>query len=174
MWICNWRQSGFGSFVHRALDLPMCLPARHSMSSPELPSAHCACTDYWLVWLNECTCVYIFYICTVYIYSVYVYIGVYYVYRHVATYPNSPCFKENLWWVSKVNWCGYSKIPQQDGSAKILTLIFLWVCLAEEGHEVKMFTLYQGKFQTERSYVFSRVRQGQGSWKTVGILTSKN
>lgn len=29
--------------------------------------------------------------------------------------------------------------------------IFLWVCLAEEGHEVKMFTLYQGKFQTERS-----------------------
>lgn len=122
MWICNWRQSGFGSFIHRALDLPMCLPAWHSMSSPELPSAHCACTDYRLVWLNECTCVYIFYICTVYIYSVYVYIGVYYVYRHVATYPNSPCFKENLWWITKVNWCGYSKIPQQDVFAKILTL----------------------------------------------------
>lgn len=99
MWICNWRQSGFGSLVHRALDLPMCLPPvwHNCVSSPELPSAHYACTDYRLVWLNECTCVYIFYICTVYIYSVYVYIGVYYVYRHVATYPNSPCFKENLW-----------------------------------------------------------------------------
>lgn len=45
--------------------------------------------------------------------------------------------------------------------------IFLWVCLAEEGHEVKMFTLYQGKFQTERSCVFSSVRQWLGSWKTV-------
>lgn len=102
----------------------MCLPpAWHNcVSSPELPSAHCACTDYRLVWLNECTCVYIFYICTVYIYSVYVYIGVYYVYRHVATYPNSPYVLKRIYVrVTKENWGGYSKILQQDGFATILT-----------------------------------------------------
>lgn len=65
----------------------------------------------------------------------YVYIDVYYVYRHVALYPKFPYVLKRVYdRVAKVNLCGCSKVPQQDGFA-ILTPISLgcaWLGKATE------------------------------------------
>lgn len=107
----------------------VCLPPACTYVFPALGSRwHCACTDlYRLVWLTECTCVYTFCMCTVYI--AYVYIGVYYVYRHVATYPDFPCALQRIYdRVAAVTWWRCSRVPQQDGCAEISLTPFSFEC----------------------------------------------
>lgn len=97
------------SLVHKIWIPPyMCLmPAACLSIQPWVPSEALSLYRCYRLcdWLS--VCVSIFYKCTVYI--AYVYIGVYYVYRHVAMYPESLRLR-----VTKVKWCGGSTVPQQE------------------------------------------------------------
>lgn len=143
------------------------------VSSPELPQRIVRVQIYRLVWLNECTCVYIFYICTVYIVCVRVYRCILCIQTCSHIFQTPYVLKRIYDRVAKANWYGCSKVPQQDRFAEIFLtpFSFVWDWLGKS-HEVIMSTLYQGKFQTEKVLigwhcVFSRFRQGLWSWMTI-------